>query len=299
MRAVSALSWAGIALQTGESDTPVTPSAALPLSGGESIEPQTMEDYFDAPVGRIYTHTFALRGRWWSGDLPIHLMPGAFTTDVLSLALARSGPGLQPTLFTAVVGMGGVVTKQVWNAICQTATITVDNRTPAQATITVIAKNGRYISAATEAPPLASEEMPWLSREITVVLAGSTMDAVLRSLEIRVENNPIDPGDMLRFGAYGDNPAAIIATRQDISGRLELDLADETEWLLTQNAPLIRVPLEITFTRGGITNSIYLPTVNVARPTSTAAGDSTSIETITLEFRAVYTAAVGTFVAWQ
>jgi len=298
MRGISALSWAGIRVQATKG-TPVSPTAALPLSGGDGIEPQTLEDYFDAPVGRIYTYTFALRGRWFSGDLPVYLIPGTFTSDIFNLVFDRDATTFQPPLFTAEVGLGNVVTKRVWDAVVQSASITLDNRTPAQATLTVLAAEGSYLAAGAAAPALASEDMPWLSRETTVTLNGTSMDNVLRSLEVRVENNPVDAADMIRFGAAGDGPVELIATRQDVSGRLELDLADASEWLLTPNAPFIRVPLVVTFTRGATTNSIEIPTVNIARPVATAAGASTSVEAITLEFRAVFTAAEGSFVAWS
>jgi hypothetical protein len=233
MYARSNFSFAGIAVQPAKG-TAATITTALPLAGGESIEPQWDIQYSELPDGQWFDVWSVKRGEWAQGDLPVYLHPDLLSTLGGVIAL---GTDMQPPYVTVLVGIGNRYTKQLTDGRVTGARFSFSRRDLPQVTFTV---QGRMATISSSAPAsvLALTTPPFVRQETLVlgtVVAGGVQDIAdaafgtshwanqyIQSIEVNLEFNPIDANELIPFGDI--RPIDVMTTVVRVTGNLVMYL---------------------------------------------------------------------------
>lgn len=306
MYARSNYSFAGIAIQPAKG-TAAQVNTALPLAGGESIERNWDIQYSEFPDGQIFDVWSVLRGQWAQGDLPVFLHPDLLATLSGVFTLQADG---QPPYVTAVVGIGNRYTKQIVDARVTGVRFSFSRRDLPQVTFTL---QGRSAVISTTPPPtvVAVTSPPFTRQETllfgTVVVDGvSTIaDAVfnpnhwanlfIQSLEVNIEFNPIDPGELIPFGDY--QPVDIMTTVVRVTGNMTLYAPNPVINEIFQIIQGSQFALGVLLRRGTKQAKLVLRKVCPERVPANASGDKTSLEQFSIDFRALAPIVSGTVLA--
>jgi hypothetical protein len=306
MYACSNFSFAGIAVQPAKG-TPATITTALPLAGGESIEPQWDIQYSELPDGQWFDVWSVKRGEWAQGDLPVYLHPDLLSTlgGVLTL-----GTDMQPPYVTVLVGIGNRYTKQLVDGRVTGARFSFSRRDLPQVTFTV---QGRLatISASAPASVIALTTPPFVRQETLVfgtVVAGGVQDIAdaafgtshwanlyIQSIEVNLEFNPIDANELIPFGDI--RPIDVMTTVVRVTGNLVMYLPNPVINEIFQIMSGSEFAFGVLLSRGTKKAKLVVRRACPERIQVNASGDKTSLEQVTIDFRGLAPIIAGTIYA--
>jgi len=298
----SNFSWVGIALQSAYG-TPTIPTMALPIAGGDSIEPQWDIIYNEAPDGFFFDMWKVKRAQFGQGDITVYLHP-----EVLSALAGILDPvdDNQPPLVTVAVGIGGQFRKILYDARVTSARFSFTRRDLPQVTLTV---QGRIfdISRTSFTAPTALVTPPFTRQEVLVALGtalqtltfGSTHFAnyYVQSVEINFDFNPVDPNELVPFG---DNvPIDIVTTVIRVTGNMTLFAPRSSQPLIDaliadESSSADDFALGVRCARGTSVITITIPRASRERLSFNTSGDKTSMETASIDWRALAYISAGT-----
>ncbi|MEM2079360.1 MAG: phage tail tube protein [Nitrososphaerota archaeon] len=298
----SNFSWVGIALQSAYG-TPTIPTLALPIAGGDSIEPQWDILYNEAPDGFFFDMWKVKRSQFGQGDITFYLHP-----DLLSALSGILDPvdDNQPPLVTVAVGIGGQFRKILYDARVTSARFSFSRRDLPQVTLTV---QGRLfdISRMSFQAPNALTTPPFTRQEILLALGtalqtltfGSTNFANyhVQSVEINFDFNPVDPNELVPFGDI--SPIDIITTVIRVTGNITLNAPRSTQSLIDsliadESSNADDFALGVRCARGTNAITITIPRASRERLSFNTSGDKTSMEQASIDWRALAYIQAGT-----
>lgn len=296
MYARSNYSFAGIAIQPAKG-TAASISTALPLAGGESIERQWDIQYSEFPDGQIYDVWSVKRGEWAQGDLPVFLHPDLLATLSGVFALQSDG---QPPYVTALVGIGNRYTKQIVDARVTGVRFSFSRRDLPQVTFTL---QGRLVTIGTATPPtVVALTTPPFTRQETLLFGTVVSGGVLtlndnlftanhwanlfvQSVEVNIEFNPIDANELIPFGDIF--PIDVLTTVVRVTGNMSLYAPNPVIPEIFQLIQGSEFALGVLLRRGTKTAKLTLRRVIAERVPVSASGDKTSLESFSVDFRAL------------
>jgi len=306
MYARSNFSFAGIAVQPAKG-TAASVTTALPLAGGESIEPQWDIQYSELPDGQWFDVWSVKRGEWAQGDLPIYLHPDLLSTLGSVIAL---GTDMQPPYVTVLVGIGNRYTKQLTDGRVTGARFSFSRRDLPQVTFTV---QGRMasISSAQPSSVIALTTPPFTRQETLVfgtVVTGGVQDIAdgafvanhwanqyIQSIEVNLELNPIDANELIPFGDI--YPIDIMTTVVRVTGNITMFLPNPVVNDIFNIMKGSEFAFGVLLSRGTKKAKLVIRRASAERVQVNASGDKTSLEQVTIDFRGLAPIIAGTIYA--
>lgn len=279
------------------------PSSALPIAGGDSIEPQWDVIYNEAPDGFFYDLWKVKRSQFGQGDVTVYLHP-----DLVSIFRDILNPtdDYQPPLVTVAVGIGGQFRKLLYDARVTSARFSFSRRDLPQVTLTF---QGRIfdISRLSASAPTAYTTPPF-TRQETLVALGTALQTLsfgttnfanyyVQSVEINFDFNPVDPNELVPFGDIA--PLDIITTVIRVTGNMTLYAPRNSQSLIDQliadeSSAADDFSLGVQCARGTSRISIIIPRASRERLSFNTQGDKTSMEQASIDFRALSYIQAGT-----